>query len=266
MVTKPPIAEYDSFIARRERMEAIRETARHIGHEYNNLFGIIISAMGVLKEELAGKEAYVGLKPFIEDAESAAREGAELMAVLLACSGNQGFATGAVEPAELFDAIVGQLRRDIRKDIALNVELMPEPPAVLANLERLEDSIRALLDNAFDAMPNGGTLRISSEVRGPEDTGIADLSSHPNRFLAFSVSDSGEGIDAGSLKRVTDPFFTTRKPNKRGLGLSLAYGYALQTGGHLTIVRNPGGGTTATLLLPATENDDPVSAGAGRGD
>lgn len=245
--------ERDLQFARRERMEAIGELAKRIGHDYNNLFGIVISALGVLKEELAGKPDLDSLKPFIDDAESAAREGADIMAYLLACSGNQILETTAVKPGELFETIIEQTRSTIARGISLDVALLPNPPVIIADPKRLGDSIRSLLNNALEAMPNGGTLHISSKVRHRGDAGTPDLTGDADRFVTFSVSDSGEGIEPELLKRVIEPFYTTRRPEKHGLGLSLAYGYALQTGGCLCIDANPGGGVSATLWLPAAD-------------
>jgi len=257
LVTKPSKAGFDPQLARRERMEAIGELVKRIGHDYNNLFGIVIGSMGVLKEELADKPELDSLNPIIDDAESAGREGAELIACLLACVGNQILRTTVVQPIGLFETIINQVKNTLAENVNLDVALMPNPPAIIADLEKLNVSIKSLLDNALEAMPNGGTLRISSELLLRRDPDTANLKSDTDRFLVFSVSDSGEGIRPELLRRVFEPFFTTRQPaRERGLGLSLAYGYALQSGGTLCIDGNPAGGVTARLWLPAATECD----------
>lgn len=251
-MTKPSSPEIDPRLVRLERMDAIEQLVKRIGHDFNNLFGIVIGATGVLKEEISERPGLDDLKVIVNDAESAGKEGAELLARLLACFGHQVLHAKLIQPNPLIQNIIERYMGALGENVALQCELVSDPPPVEVDAEKLESAVQSLLDNALEAMPAGGVLRISSEVRRREDVGASPVNGNAATFLGISVSDSGEGIESALLKRVTEPFFTTRQPAKdRGLGLSLVYGFALQSGGGLCIDRINGGGARATLWLPA---------------
>ena len=250
----PSATDLDVRLARRERMEAISDLIGRVGHDYNNLFGIVINTMAILREELAGLPELENLKAFIDDAESASREGASVMARLLACAGRQGPRLTAFDPGPVIEGLVRRADGSRPENVRLEAALCPDPPAVRGDPERLASVIENLLQNALEAMPEGGKLTLESTTRPRGGAAAPDPAGSAERFVALSVSDSGEGIPRDRLKRVFEPFVTTRQPAKeRGFGLSLAYGYAVQCGGELDLESNPGGGTRVTLWMPVAE-------------
>jgi CheY-like chemotaxis protein len=132
----------------------------------------------------------------------------------------------------------------------LEFALNPEPVPVLADETQVEMSILNLILNAKDAMPNGGKLFIGTSVRRM----MADPELKPGDYVELVIRDTGVGMDAETLRRAVDPFFTTKPLGKgTGLGLAQVYGSARQAGGTLRIESNLGEGTTVRLLLPRTE-------------
>ncbi|MDX1513847.1 MAG: ATP-binding protein [Gammaproteobacteria bacterium] len=250
----PSATDLDVRLIRRERMEAVSDLIGRVGHDYNNLFGILINAMAILREELAGQLDSENLKVFIDDAESASREGAAVMARLLACAGHQGSRLTAFDPGPVFEDLVRRAGSSKPENVRLDAALCPDPPAVRGDRERLTSVMENLLQNALEAMPEGGKLTVESTTRPRVGAAAPNPSGDADRYVALSVSDSGEGIQRDRLKRVFEPFVTTRQPAKeRGFGLSLAYGYAVQCGGELDLESNPGEGTTVTLWMPVAE-------------
>src|SRR5437764_2377757 len=133
------------------------------------------------------------------------------------------------------------------------------PRLLAANIDsaQFETALLNLVINARDAMPNGGTLRISTgleTIAAAEAKRMSDIA--PGDYVAVSVADTGEGMPPDVLSRAFEPFFTTKEVGKgSGLGLSQVYGFVTQSGGHVAIDSTPGAGTTVTLYLPAVGAD-----------
>ncbi len=166
------------------------------------------------------------------------------------------------------------LKRTLGERIDLSTAIMPDLWPVRADPRQIENAVLNLAINARDAMPNGGRLVI--EVRNAIlDADYVELEPglQPGRYVLLTVTDNGTGMSDDVLARVFDPFFTTKKKGRgSGLGLSMIYGFAKQSGGHITIYSEVGKGTTVGLYLPSyeaeaspeepTEEDDAV-AGSG---
>ena len=144
--------------------------------------------------------------------------------------------------------------------IRVDIEVPNDLPSLLADKGQLETVLVNLATNARDAMPNGGSLRFTASVEtvGEEANHAAEL--RPGRYVLLSVADTGSGIDPVILSRVVEPFFSTKPSGQgTGLGLSMAKGFADQSGGGLTIDSTEGCGTTVHLWLPAAARlEDPV--------
>ncbi len=240
-----------------ERMDAISELVRRVSHDYNNLFGIVIAALGILQEDIDEHPGIAQLKPLISDALSASKEGTELMEQLLACTGYHLLQPKPVYLGPALMALKDRFERVLPGDIALEVVAEPDLPPAHVDPEALTSAIDALVENAGEAMPAGGTLRISAESYAHSSHGEAASGGLPSgRYLSVAVSDSGDGIDPVLLRRVLEPFFTTKEPAKnRGFGLSRSYGFARQSRGGLFLNSSPGDGTTATLVVPVAPPD-----------
>lgn len=247
-------AGLDTNLARRERMDAIGELVKRLSHDYNNLFGIVLGAVTMLRDELEERSELTSLKPLIDDAISASQEGAELMNCLLACIGRLAAPKPSeVEPLGLMQTLVAEAQQTLPDKVVLDTALDRNGPKVMVDPEAFNRSVSSLVANALEAMPDGGTLRITSSGMRPDGSHKAQASLSPERlYLVVSVSDSGDGIDPVAIARIFEPFFTTKQPaRERGLGLSLAYGFALHSGGDLIVESPPGEGATASLWIPA---------------
>ena len=193
--------------------------------------------------------------PFLENAIHAARRGATLTRRLLAFARRQDLKREAVDLNEMIPGLIGLIRGTFDPAVVIDTEIPEGLPAVETDAGQLESSLLNLAINARDAMPKGGVLAIGAEaVTHP---GGDDLAAGP--YVRIRVSDTGEGMDAETLSRAVEPFFTNKGVGKgTGLGLSMAHGLAMQSGGKLKIISHRGVGTTVDLWLPVA----PIMAGA----
>ncbi len=241
----------------RERMDAISELVRRVSHEYNNLFGIVIATLGILKEDIDEHPGISQLKPLINDALSASKEGTDLMEQLLACTGDHLLQPEAVDVTELLSGLKRHLQQALTKDISLEVSADPDLPRAYVDPAAFKNAVDCLVENAREAMPGGGTLSISAARYDHDAAGdAAEHALAPGRYLSIAVSDTGRGIDPALLVRALEPFVTTKEPAKgRGFGLSRSYGFARQSRGRLLLESAPAEGTRVTLVVPVAEPD-----------
>jgi signal transduction histidine kinase len=236
-------------------MDAVSELVRRVSHEYNNLFGIIIATLGILKEDLDQHPEMSQLKPLISDALSASREGTDLMELLLACTGYQSLQPEPVDVSKVVDELKLRLRQALPEEIAIEVTAETDLPQAYVDPKALRSTLDGLVENAREAMPLGGTLRISAALRDQSDASDAagdPLS--PGQYVSIVVSDTGDGIEPSLLERVVEPFVTTKGPAKnRGFGLGRGYGFARQSRGRLFLESTPTRGTKVTLVVPIEE-------------
>ncbi len=249
--SKGPAAVLDPVL--HERMDAISDLVRRVSHDYNNLFGIVIAALGILQEDIDEHPGISQLRPLIDDALSASKEGTELMERLLACTGYHLLQPEPVDVRNLLAELELRFQQVMPEDIALELAVDSNLPQAYVDPAGLESTILDLVANAREAMPMGGTLRISADsyaIDGSGDPGIRPLS--PGQYLSIAVRDTGSGIDSSMLGRVVEPFVTTKEPAKnRGFGLSKSYGFARQSRGRMLLESEPNRGTQVTLVIPA---------------
>jgi CheY-like chemotaxis protein len=170
--------------------------------------------------------------------------------------------------------LVAMLRRLIGEDIALELELPTGLPAIKADRGHLTQIIMNLAVNARDAMPRGGTLRVSTSVVALDDAQVARIgTSGRGDHVRMTVEDTGHGMDESTMRRIFEPFFTTKAIGKgTGLGLATVYGIVKQAGGGIDVQSQPGRGSTFSIFLPVTAADAgqarpaPASADQGGGE
>jgi CheY-like chemotaxis protein len=218
-------------------MQAVGQLTGGLAHDFNNLLTAVIGNLDLIRRR--GGDA--GIKRYADNAFKAAERGSRLTSQLLAFSRTQKF---DVVPVNLNTLVTGMrelLNQTLGANVAIEIVTDPELPPALADANQLELAILNLAINARDAMPRGGTVKITT---APGDEG----------FVTVSVGDSGTGMPPEVIVRAFDPFFTTKPLGKgTGLGLSQVYGIAKQSGGDVTIASEVGKGTTVTLrLLPAS--------------
>jgi PAS domain S-box-containing protein len=251
-----------------QKMEAVGQLTGGIAHDFNNLLTGIIGGLEIVQRRLkAGRTGDVNR--FIEPAINSAHRAAALTHRLLAFSRRQSLDSKPVKVERLIAGMDEMLRRTLGEQIDLRIAWVPDLWTAEADHNQLENAILNLVINARDAMPDGGHLKVSAEnllVEEPVAIGREQVSG--GEYVVVSVSDQGVGMETSVIERAFDPFFTTKPIGQgTGLGLSMVYGFAKQSRGHVHIDSTVGKGTTVRILLPRTHLVDPVqhrppSAGA----
>jgi PAS domain S-box-containing protein len=229
-----------------QKMEAIGQLTGGIAHDFNNLLMAIMGSLQMLQKRLPDNPQTT---PLINNALHGAERGAALTQRLLAFSRRQELDVGPVSLTLLIDQLLELVRRSLTSNTTIETHFDPGASHVMTDANQLETALLNLVVNARDAMPKGGTIRITTCTRSlPQPQGKLK----PGDYVDISVSDDGEGMDPETLDRATAPFFTTKGIGKgTGLGLSMVQGVTEQSGGELHIISAPGMGTTVTLILPA---------------
>jgi two-component system cell cycle sensor histidine kinase/response regulator CckA len=235
-----------------QKMETMGQLTGGIAHDFNNMLSVIVAHLEMLKELMGGDPARVEL---IDGALNGAMGGADLIKRLLAFARQQPLSATTMDLNSRLPDTVAMLKRTLGEDIRISTSLAPDLWTVRLDPSQLEDAVLNLAINSRDAMPDGGALRIeTANVRLNDREAQAHIDVTPGDYVRLSVTDTGTGISAEIVERVTEPFFTTKEPGKgTGLGLSMIYGFAKQSGGHLTISSENGVGTIVSLFFPRVE-------------
>ncbi|MEO8160060.1 MAG: PAS domain S-box protein [Arenimonas sp.] len=246
-------------LAHSQRLDAIGQLTGGIAHDFNNLLTVMSGNLQLLEAELEDRPGSLEL---VTSALRSATLGADLTAKLLAFARKQRLSPRAIEPAPLLREIAGLLGRTLGDAIRLEVACSDLLPAAFADPTQLDSALVNLALNARDAMPDGGALMLSAHERWVT-AGHVEPELKPGRYLVFSVADAGIGMDEETLARAIDPFFTTKDLGRgSGMGLSMVYGFAAQSGGNLHITSRVGAGTRVDLYLPARGGAGTVTTGA----
>jgi PAS domain S-box-containing protein len=246
--------------AHAERMQALGQLAGGIAHDFNNVLQAVSGALAVIVRRPNDEP---GIRRMAQLAGEATERGASITRRLLAVGRRGDLRAEAIDPATLLIDLREILNHTLGTSIDVQIRLESDLRPFLADKPQLETSLINFAANARDAMPNGGTLIFSAAV----ETVFAGVSSHPDgldpgRYVRLTIQDTGAGMDAATLARASEPFFTTKKVGSgTGLGLAMAKGFAEQSGGAMRVESIPGRSTTITLWLPETD-PAPVSGAA----
>ena len=238
-----------------QKMEALGQLTGGLAHDFNNLLTGISGSLELLKKRVAqGK--YSELGRYLAGAEGAADRAAALTHRLLAFARRQTLEPRPVNPNTLVADMENLIRRTVGPEIRVETALVVEVWSILCDPNQLENALLNLCINARDAMPQGGGLVIgTANVRVEEQHG-RELELTPGQYVSVCVDDTGAGIAPDLIKRVFDPFFTTKPLGQgTGLGLSMVYGFATQSGGQLRIASEVGKGTNVCIYLPRYEGE-----------
>lgn len=235
-----------------QKMEAVGQLTGGVAHDFNNLLSVIVGNMQLLSRGLRDNPQ---LRRQAETALDAAMRGGELTRRLLAFARQQLLEPRIIDPNALLTGMYELLRRSLTGDTEIRLQLDQAAWATRIDPGQLENAVLNLVINARDAMPGGGTITITTSnvtvaaVAAATDPGEATL--QPGDYVAIDVRDTGTGMSAATLKRVLEPFFTTKDVGKgSGLGLPMVYGFVRQSGGRMTIDSKVGTGTVVRLCLP----------------
>ncbi len=237
-----------------QKMEAVGRLAGGVAHDFNNVLTAILGFATVTLEDVPADGAVAnGLMEII----AATRRAGDLTKRLLAFSKQQVLQPRSMALTEVVATCEKLLVRLIGEDVHLATS--HEEPAwrVRGDLSQLEQVVMNLAVNARDAMPFGGTLRITTSCVVASALQPAPDSAVPHgEWVLLEVTDTGVGMDDSVLSRIYEPFFTTKAPGRgSGLGLSTVYGIVTQSGGHVHVVSRPGEGTTFRVYLPREESE-----------
>ncbi len=236
-----------------QKLESIGLLAGGVAHEFNNLL-TGISGYGQIIEDAIPPDDEL-LRESIGQVLKAADRAAELTRSLLAFSRKQIIDPKPVHVHTIIQNTVGLIKRIIGGDIELTSSFSDKKLLVKVDAGQMEQVLLNLATNARDAMPSGGHMDIKTQevVVGEGSESNYGLTV-PGIYALISVSDTGTGIDKDSLKRVFEPFYTTKEIGKgTGLGLSIIYGIVKQNNGSVLIDSEPGKGTTVSIYLPTTD-------------
>ena len=241
-----------------QKMEAIGSLAGGIAHDFNNLLGAVIMASSSLREETGGHPDALAS---IETIEQAAGRAAELTRRLLSFARREQRSTGLVALNDAVKNVVRLCERTFDPAIRLEMDLADPPPAVIGDSGQLEQVLLNLCINSRDAMPSGGTLRIttaSRELTARQSTSPRDL--EPGSYVTVTVTDTGFGLTAEAEQHLFEPFFTTKGQGKgTGLGLAMVYGLVRAHGGDIQVHNRPGAGVDFEIYLPVARGVLPSS-------
>ncbi|HEV7263923.1 MAG TPA: response regulator [Falsiroseomonas sp.] len=235
-----------------QKLEVVGQLAGGIAHDFNNILQAVSSGAALIRRRAGDTQAVTRLAGMVADA---ARRGESVTRRLLAFAHRGELRAEPLDPGDLLRGLREMLAATLPPTLRIEVVAPPGLPPVLADRGQLETALVNLAVNARDAMPGGGILTLSAAVEEvPPGGGPAGLA--PGAYVRLLVADTGTGMDAATLARATEPFFTT-KPQGRGTGLGLAMARSLAegSGGALAIESAPGAGTRVTMRLPVAGDD-----------
>ncbi len=236
-------------IIQSQKMDAIGKLTGGVAHDFNNLLAVIVGRLDLARQRMANG---ADISRYLDNAMAAAERGATLTQRMLAFARRQELKLQSVDCIGLVRGMAELLQSTIGASVAIETRFPLALAPAHADPAQLELALLNLAVNARDAMPDGGRISIeASEIFVAEE---APPGLSPGRYICLSVVDEGEGMDAATLERAREPFFTTKGVGKgTGLGLSMVHGFAQQCGGALDIISAPGLGTTVSLWLPVSQ-------------
>jgi signal transduction histidine kinase len=245
----------EEALAHAQKMEAVGRLTGGIAHDFNNLLMALLGNLELARRHLDSGSPVLS---YIDKAYKATQRGAKLSAQLLAFSRIQKLALESVNIDGLIGNVVDLARHSLGAMHGIELKLDAPGSFARADANQLELAVLNLVNNARDAMEDGGTVTLSTGLHPIVDL---DPDLAPGSYVEICVTDSGTGISPDALKRIFDPFFTTKPLGKgTGLGLAQVWGIARQCGGTVRVTTSMGRGTTFSLLLPLAAQSEELAA------
>ncbi|WP_380872335.1 histidine kinase [Sphingomonas sp. DBB INV C78] len=244
-----------------QKLETLGQLTGGVAHDFNNLLTPIAGALDILQRRYGNEDPRSAR--LLSNALLASDRATVLVQRLLGFARRQALQTQAVDLSGLLNGMRDLITSSIGPTIELHMQTDPDAGLASADPNQLELAILNLCVNARDAMPQGGVLSVMTErvAIGPRDAPHLT----PGLYLKLSVIDTGTGMDAETLTRAVEPFFSTKETGRgTGLGLSMVHGLAAQLGGSFALTSVPGEGTRCDLYLPVAEAKDVVETNVAR--
>ncbi|MFC0408294.1 PAS domain S-box protein [Roseomonas elaeocarpi] len=233
-----------------QKMEAVGQLTGGIAHDFNNLLTGIIGALDLLGTRVT-QGRLQDVDRYVNAAQGAARRAAALTHRLLAFSRRQTLDPKPTDVNRLAAGMEDMVRRTVGPAIAMEVAGAEALWPILVDPSQLENALLNLCINARDAMPEGGRLRIETANRWLDERSAREMDLPAGQYVSLCVSDTGTGMTPDVIAKAFDPFFTTKPLGQgTGLGLSMIYGFARQSGGQVRILSEVGLGSSVSLYLP----------------
>ncbi len=235
-----------------QKIEAIGQLTGGIAHDFNNLLLVILGNAELLVEDL---EEAPHLRRTAELIVNMAENGSRLVHKLLTFSRRQALHPQPLAIGDTITNLTTLLSRTLGEQVEIRTDIAQPLPEVVVDHAEFEAALINLAVNARDAMPGGGQLLLEAKAVVVDGEEFADRLA-AGTYIRVAVTDTGTGMSPELVGRVFEPFFTTKGAGKgSGLGLSMVYGFAKQSGGHAAIYSEPGYGTTVSLYLPVVGTD-----------
>ncbi|MDP6831916.1 MAG: PAS domain S-box protein [Alphaproteobacteria bacterium] len=248
-----------------QKMEAVGQLTSGIAHDFNNILTAIMGNLSFLEEQLQKDEEARNLAAI---ALQGTQRAADLVDRLLSFARMQALVPKQTDVAAIMSPFLRLARQTLGEEYEIESRISDDLWPILADQSQLESALLNLAINARDAMPNGGRLLVevtNQTLTKPDATGFDDMTA--GDYVAIAVSDTGAGMSEETLKHAFDPFFTTKDIGEgSGLGLSMVFGFARQSGGNVTLYSELGLGTTVRIYLPriATQTQQETSDGTAK--
>ncbi len=241
-----------------QKMEAIGQLTGGLAHDFNNLLTVISGNLEMIEGKLQDEK----LRPLLREAQDAAEDGAKLTGQLLAFGRRQPLNAKLADIGQLVSGFSDLLRRTLGEAIEFRTIVSGAANRALVDASQLQNALLNLVLNARDAMPRGGRLSIEiSRVQLDVDYAQMYPQVRTGDFVLIAVTDTGQGMSADIKQRAFEPFFTTKGVGSgTGLGLSMVYGFAKQSGGHVQLYSEIGQGTSVRIFLPAAQKENAGAA------
>ncbi len=242
-----------------QKMDAIGQLTGGVAHDFNNVLTVITGTIEIIEEGVADRPQLAAIAQLIDEA---AARGAEITSQLLTFARRQPLQPREVDINALVADTCKLLKPMLGEHIAIETVLARDAWPALADPSQLSAAIVNLAVNARDAMPGGGKLTIETTNVVIDEIVSPDGEARAGEFVMIAVADVGQGIPADIVDRVFEPFFTTKGVGHgTGLGLSMVYGFAKQTGGTVKIESEQGRGTVVRLYLPRSDGKAAIKGG-----
>jgi len=251
------LAKTEDALRQSQKMEALGQLTGGIAHDFNNLLTGILGAMDIMKRRIAAGRLE-DVQRFMDAASASAQRAAALTHRLLAFARRQPLDPRPVDVNQLIVGMEDLLRRSVGEQVTLELRLASGVWPAVTDANQLENALLNLVINGRDAMPDGGRLVIETASTQLDAKSVrAQDEVEPGDYTMICVTDSGTGMTPETLAKVFDPFFTTKPIGQgTGLGLSMVYGFAKQSRGHVRIDSQIEKGTTVRLYLPRDDHTD----------
>lgn len=235
-----------------QKLEAIGRLAGGVAHDFNNMLSPILGYGELLLDEFSEKEK---TRSVLMEIRKAALRSRDLTQQLLAFGRKQTLEMKTFNLNKAVQDFNKLIRRTLREDIELELDLCENENTIKADIGKLDQVLMNLVINAQDAMPDGGTLKISTRMEQLQANQLEKLQDlTPGSYMVLTVADSGLGIPKELMDRIFDPFFTTKEAGKgTGLGLATVYGIMKQHGGSISVSSDLGKGTKFTVYMPLAD-------------